>query len=83
MRAPILTLVFIVSSSWMSASAATLSREDALSRVQSDGYGLVSKAEEAPGSWDVWASKDGIPYEVKINAADGSVIAAVPLEAND
>ncbi len=44
---------------------------------------LISKTEQAPGAWDVWASKDGIAYEVKINANDGSLIAAVPVEDND
>ena len=61
--------------------AASITRQDAVSRAQSAGYSLVSKAEPAAGSWDIWASKDGIAYEIKEN--DGSLIAAVPMDDND
>jgi hypothetical protein len=63
--------------------AATLTRQDAVSRAQSAGYTLISKTEPASGAWDIWASRDGIAYEVKINAENGSVMAAVPVEDND
>jgi hypothetical protein len=73
----------VLSTSTWPARAASLSRQDAASRAQSAGFMLISKTEQAPGAWDVWASKDGIAYEVKINANDGSLIAAVPVEDND
>lgn len=62
---------------------AAISQEDAVARAQSAGFSLVSRAESAPGNWDLWASKDGIPYEVKIDSQDGSLLQAIPLEAND
>jgi hypothetical protein len=79
---PLIALLLILASIGPS-NAASITRQDAVSRAQSAGYTLISKTEPAPGSWDIWASKDGIAYEVKINANDGSVIAAVPVEDND
>lgn len=64
------------------ASAAT-SRDEILSRAKSAGYSLIAKTEFSGGTWDVWASKDGIAYEMKFNANDGALIAAVPVDAND
>lgn len=64
------------------ASAAT-SRDEILSRAKSAGYRMIAKAEFSGDTWDVWASKDGIPYEMKFNADDGALIAAVPVDAND
>lgn len=58
-------------------------REAAADRARAEGYSLVSKTDPAPGAWDVWASRDGIAYEVKIDARDGSVIKAIPVEDND
>lgn len=57
--------------------------EAAADRVKSEGYSLISKAEAVPGAWDVWASKDGIAYEVKIDAGSGAVVKAVPVDDND
>lgn len=62
---------------------AITTKEAAADRARAEGYVLVSKTEEAPGVWDVWASRDGIAYEVKIDARDGALIKAIPVEDND
>jgi hypothetical protein len=76
-------VLLILATSGSAVCAASISRDDAASRVLSAGYTRVSKTEPAPGSWDVWASRDGIPYEVKVSATDGTLVAAVPVEDND
>jgi hypothetical protein len=43
----------------------------------------VSKTEAAPQGWNVWASKDGIAYEVRIDARNGRTIAVIPMENDD
>lgn len=83
MRAFPLIAILLLLASIEPVLAASLSRQDAMSRAQSAGYTLISKTEPAPGSWDIWASKDGIAYEIKINANNGTLIAAVPVEDND
>jgi hypothetical protein len=83
MSARIILALSLLAISSEASQAATISREDATARVRSAGFTLVSKAEPTPGAWEVWASRDGIPYEVKVNASDGSLLAAVPVEDND
>ena len=83
MRATFFITSVLLFASAIPCFAASITRQDAVSRAQSAGYSLISKTEAAPGSWDVWASKEGIAYEVKINARDGSLMTAIPVEDND
>lgn len=66
-----------------SHAAAATTRDEILSRAKSAGYSLIAKTEYAGNTWDVWASKDGIAYEMKFSAQDGALLAAVPVDAND
>lgn len=83
MRAAYLITLLLAATAAQPLLASSVSREDAMARVQSAGYSLVSKTDAAPGVWDVWASKDGIAYRVKVNARDGTLIAAIPVEVDD
>ncbi len=83
MRASCVALFLLASTAVVPALASTVSREDAMARVHSAGYPLVSRTDPAPGGWDVWASKDGIVYKVEVNANDGTLMAATPVENDD
>ena len=81
--AAILLVSTTIGASTLPCAADSISSDAAVSRALSAGYRLVSKTEAAPGAWDIWASKDGIAYEVKIDARNGSLMTAIPLDDND
>ena len=68
-----------VPTGWSLAAQADITRQQASDRVLADGFALVSRTEAVPGLWDVWASKNGLPYEVTIDAATGSIVTRTPI----
>ena len=65
------------------AAMAPITSQQASDRVLADGFALVVKTEAALGTWNVWASKDGLPYEVKVDAVTGSVVVSTPVGDDD
>jgi hypothetical protein len=64
----------------LSASDLIASRQQAESIALAVGYPLVEKAELVDHRWDVWASKDGIAYQLQVDPQTGFFIKELPAD---
>lgn len=83
MRTIILSLGIALLQAGAARATPALTAQQAAADVLKDGYTRVALTERAPDAWDVWASKDGMSYEVKIDPKTGSVIQQVPIDGDD
>lgn len=56
---------------------------DAVADAATNGYSKIALAEHSRKEWEVWASKDGLSYELKIDAQTGAVLQTIPLDSDD
>lgn len=78
-----LLLPLVAAAMASAATAAPLSRQDAKDRVLADGFTSVAKTEVAPDAWRVWAAKDGVAYEINVDANTGVLTKVVALDPDD
>jgi hypothetical protein len=80
MRIVFIAAALLCTATNLSASELIASAQQAESIALAVGYPLVEKAELVNDRWDVWASKDGIAYNLQIDARTGFFIKESPAD---